>query len=405
MRGDVGIHKIVGLTGSFVPYHHARWQAFAENHPGSCVVIELTDKDPFSVLEFSAGKKTAYDRITLFPGRPGAEITAHEIGVAISRKLEELNPDCVCLNGYASPLALFALAWCAKNRVPTVMMSESTEWDESRKAWKEWVKSRLIGLCSSALVGGTPHAEYMAKLGMPMRNIFLGYDVVDNGYFQTGAANARAHADELRERHALPENYLLACARFTPKKNLQGLLEAYRLFRASAPVAESYDLVVMGDGPGRSALFELRTRLGLESHVHFVGAKTYEDLPTYYGLASAFIHASTTEQWGLVVNEAMASGLPVLVSSRCGCSLDLVREGVNGFTFDPFNRETFAGKMMNFIDANLPALGRASQQIVAEWSPQRFSEGLTHAVASAFMSGARSLSRLDRVILQIVIRR
>jgi 1,2-diacylglycerol 3-alpha-glucosyltransferase len=55
------------------------------------------------------------------------------------------------------------------------------------------------------------------------------------------------------------------------------------------------------------------------------------------GLASAFIQASTTEQWGLVVNEAMASGLPVLVSERCGCAPDLVKNGVNGYTFDPYD--------------------------------------------------------------------
>ena len=83
----------------------------------------------------------------------------------------------------------------------------------------------------------------------------------------------------------------------------------------------------------------------LAGDVILAGFKQYDELPAYYGLASAFVHASTTEQWGLVVNEAMASGLPVLVSDRCGCAPDLVEDGVNGFTFDPYDVEALAGLM------------------------------------------------------------
>ena len=102
-------------------------------------------------------------------------------------------------------------------------------------------------------------------------------------------------------------------------------------------------------------------------------------MPAYYGLASAFVHASTTEQWGLVVNEAMASGLPVLVSNRCGCAPDLVQEGVNGFTFDPYNVEQLAQLMLKisaFQTFSLSTFGAASRRIIADWGPERFASGL-----------------------------
>ncbi len=67
------------------------------------------------------------------------------------------------------------------------------------------------------------------------------------------------------------------------------------------------------------------------------GFKPYDELPVYYALANAFVHASTSEQWGLVVNEAIATGLPVIVSNRCGCAPELVNG--NGFTFDPTNED------------------------------------------------------------------
>jgi 1,2-diacylglycerol 3-alpha-glucosyltransferase len=98
---------------------------------------------------------------------------------------------------------------------------------------------------------------------------------------------------------------------------------------------DARDLVVCGDGDLRPRLHALARELGLEQRVHWPGFVQYPDLPVYYALADAFILASTIEPWGLVVNEAMACGLPVLVSDRCGCAPDLVPEGQNGFTFKP----------------------------------------------------------------------
>ena len=140
----------------------------------------------------------------------------------------------------------------------------------------------------------------------------------------------------LRQRLGLPERYFLASARFIEKKNLSGLLHAYAAYRRATP-DDPWSLVVLGDGELRPELERLRGELGLDDVVSFPGYRSYQELPAYYGLASCFVHASTTEQWGLVVNEAMAAGLPVLVSNRCGCAANLVQEdgvqeGGNGFT-------------------------------------------------------------------------
>ena len=93
----------------------------------------------------------------------------------------------------------------------------------------------------------------------------------------------------------------------------------------------------------------------------------------------------SVEQWGLVVNEAMAAGLPVLVSRACGCAPDLVREGVNGFTFDPYDVGGLAGLMvrMSSGELNLKTMGEASQVIIAGWTPEVFGENLLRAVDAA----------------------
>jgi glycosyltransferase involved in cell wall biosynthesis len=397
--------QVAGILTSLVPYHHARWQTFAQISKASCVIVELTNKDEFSVLEFSQVESSRYERITLFPQRIPSHLSVSDICRDIYRTLDQQRPACVCLNGYASPLALGALHWCLRNRVPAVMMSESTVWDEPRKPWKEWLKSRVIRLCSSALVGGAPHADYMALLGMPRERIALGYDAVDNDYFDLGSQKTRSREFEIRKKHGLPEKYFLACARFTPKKNLPRLVEAYAQYRKLG--VAPWDMVILGDGGGREALVTLCSKLGLEKNVHLVGAKPYDELPIYYGMASAFIQASTTEQWGLVVNEAMASGLPVLVSNRCGCARDLVQDGVNGFTFDPYNAEDMTQKMLQLTasGAQLSAFGNASQEIIAKWSPQRFANGLSQAVEVALSAPPPRSTWFNRFLIWILMRR
>jgi glycosyltransferase involved in cell wall biosynthesis len=134
--------------------------------------------------------------------------------------------------------------------------------------------------------------------------------------------------------------------------------------------------VLLGDGPLRETLNAQLSTLNLHSHVHLPGFKQYDELPVYYALANAFVHPSTSEQWGLVVNEAIASGLPVIVSERCGCVPDLVRD--NGVNFDPMDEHELASrlfKMAALSDDERRRLGDASYSIAAI-SADRFGEGL-----------------------------
>ena len=166
-------------------------------------------------------------------------------------------------------------------------------------------------------------------------------------------------------------------------------------------------MVLLGDGVLRPQLQAQIDHLGLKHYVHLPGFKQYDELPNYYGLANCFIHASTTEQWGLVVNEAMASGLPVLVSSRCGCAPDLVKEGHNGFTFDPYDINQLAGLMLKISSGqwDLVAMGQASQDIIADWSPQTFADNLSKAVEVALSSPLRKINFLDQTLFWALSRR
>jgi 1,2-diacylglycerol 3-alpha-glucosyltransferase len=366
----------------------------------------------------------------------------HEMASRLTEALQQIRPDVVLIPGWSGRAAFIALSWCVRNGVPAVAMSESTEWDEKRGVWREAVKRRIVGMFSAALVGGTPHRDYMVQLGMPAERIFLGYDAVDNGYFaenteklpgeaakqtlhgpgktETLKSEVRSQRSEVRNKFGLPENYFLASARFIEKKNLPGLIEAYARYRTlceagsgergAAPnsqlQASPWGLVLLGDGELRPALCSRLQAPGLQNSVLMPGFKQYPELPAYYGCARAFIHASTTEQWGLVVNEAMASGLPVLVSNRCGCATDLVQDGVNGFTFDPCNVEEMAKAMLKistFQDVRLSEFGAASARIISNWGPERFAAGLKQAAECALRVGPVKPTLPQRMVLKTLL--
>ena len=212
----------------------------------------------------------------------------------------------------------------------------------------------------------------------------------------------------------MPENYFLASARFIVKKNLPRLIQAYAQYRDQAETRESgkqkaeiWSLVLLGDGPLKSDLCRLISDIGLQNTVLLPGFKQYDELPAFYALARAFVHASAIEQWGLVVNEAMASGLPVIVSNRCGCATDLVQEGRNGFTFDPYNVGQLAELMtrISAVGFPLPEIGATGRNIIASWGLERFAAGFQGATELAVKSKQPRSGLVNRLLLKALMRK
>ena len=399
--------RIAGIIANLVPYHHARWEAYARLSGADIHLVALTERDPFKALEYNPDNGSqSYLQHTLFKGSHGEALSKKTLRHRLFEALDAINPDVLCVSGWGLPFSLAAINWAILKGVPIVMLSESNEFDEVRSFIKEYIKRRIISLCSAGLAGGSPQAEYLVKLGMPKGMVFQGYDVVDNSYFLRAAEVSRVSS------RGISQNYFLACARFGRKKNLSGLLRAYALYRKelitssndriSTTALPDFDLIIAGDGEERAHLEKTIRECGISNHVHLVGAKGYEELPFYYAHAGAFIHASTTEQWGLVVNEAMASGLPVLVSNRCGCAKDLVQDGVNGWTFDPADEGRMADLMKIVVvneDQRL-RMGVKSREMISEWGPERFARGIDSAVNAAFSSPVKNSSFVDRLMIQ-----
>ena len=378
------------------PYHHARLNAAADRLSVTGIEWSAKGYDAWGIAEAPA----RYHKISLFPEATDRCPEHDERRRAFWSALNQVKPDVVAVNGWNNFGSLSAANCCMERRIPMVVMSESARRDEARTWWKEIMKRRIVDLYCAALVGGQRHVEYLVELGMPIERIFTGYDVVDNEYFRQSAEQVRSQRSQVRQKYRLPENFFLASARFIEKKNLTRLIRAYAEYRERWKGDMPWDLVLLGDGPMRETLNAQLSTLNLHSHVHLPGFKQYDELPVNYALANAFVHPSTTEQWGLVVNEAIASGLPVIVSERCGCAPELVNG--NGFTFNPMDEDELASlliRMATLSDDDRRRLGDASYMIAAKFSPERFGEGLEHAAKVAMELAATRFGVIDRALL------
>ena len=374
--------RVYQIWRNLGPYHLARAAAAADalaNRGLELVVVQIAHGEAtrdWKVAEFGEGSF----RVVTLLGDSTASLDAATAShwPQLHSLFESEPPLGVSIAGYDRPEMRRALSWCRRKGIPAVLMSE-TKWNDSRRPWwKRVVLRHLVAQAGAGLVSGTLAADFLERLGMPADRIFRPYGVVDNDLFRA-AADKRAGAGAKR--------YFLVCCRLIEaRKNLSTLLAAYADYQRKCP--KPWPLVVCGDGEDSLRYRQQVESLGIKKSVRFAGFLQAAELAEVYAGAGALVHPAKREAWGLVVNEAMAAGLPVLVSDVCGCAPDLVVSGDNGFTFDPGDVSGLAEllvRVSEMSEEERAALGKRSMQRIARWAPEKFGEAHLEALLAAGM--------------------
>jgi glycosyltransferase involved in cell wall biosynthesis len=375
------------------PYHFGRMTALATHPEIRLRVVETANEDDhgWERTEVPGG----LDLVSLTTKR-FSDAVCSTTSSAYRDVLEDYGPDVVVESGYAERHSNRVLFDYVKRHpsTMTLLWSETTAIDHRRRRLREELKSYLVTRFDGALVAGGPQARYLGALGMPSARIRIVGGCVDNEFFASETDRARLQPAR-RLRLGLPQRYFLYVGRFIREKNLKTLLAAYDYYRAERG-PRAWDLVLVGAGPEEANLRSMVRKRTLEG-VHFAGLRQTDELPAFYAFASSLILPSLSEPWGLVVNEAMAAGLPVLVSERCGCAEDLVRNGRNGFVFDPGDVAALAGVMTKISTGEVDpvALGREGRQHVRAYSPERFAAGTIAHIDALRRSGLGHRQELD----------
>lgn len=361
------------------PHHVARLEALAKVAPGmhAVEVGAAQERYPWRAKREGLGPLVQ----TLFPDRTCERISAPVQCGAIRTALSRIDPSVIIVAGYREPVMDAATSWARKHTVPVVLLFVSTWQDKPRVWWRERLKRAFIRRYAAVAATGQRAEDYARSLGVKQERIVKIGNVVDNAHFEICSEAIRRDDSKHREQFELPDRYFVTVSRLSPEKNLRVLVQAFLEYRRCGGL---WDLVIVGSGPQEKELRLMLSRQDVQA-VHLVPWASYEELPRYYALASCSVLPSVSEPWGLVVNEAMACSLPVLVSRNCGCFPELCRPGENGYVFDPNSVEELRELMLQISsrEEHLSAMGQVSRRIIESFTPQTWAARVNECMIAA----------------------
>jgi glycosyltransferase involved in cell wall biosynthesis len=287
-------------------------------------------------------------------------------------RLLRLRPHVVVCGGWHHPtlwLGLLAARLCGAR---VLVWSESTAADSrvphrAKDALKRWMVARADGF----VVPGAPQRDYLLSMGAPADRVWVAPNAVDNGHFAAGAALRETVRGEL----GLSGTVVVFVGRLLDEKGVPELLDAAAALRGSGAT-----VLVVGDGPDAGRYRREAAERGLHNVV-FAGFRDQDELPGLYSAADVFVFPTRSDPWGLVLNEAMAAGLPVVSSDAAGATRDLVRPGENGFVYPSGDGDALRDALLALVgdEALRARMGRRSREIVSAFTPAAMAGALAEA--------------------------
>jgi glycosyltransferase involved in cell wall biosynthesis len=357
------------LTAFIGDYHAPRLKRLAEDLDSinaSLKLAQFNERSGFyDHAQLRRQKFLRYLDVTQFRSPKGVALIR-----AVWTFLKTEKPAHIFVLGYSDAISLTALAFAKLSGRRIYFMSDSKADDQPRTRRSEFVKKLIISCFDGALVAGKRHCDYFISLGFT-KPIETGYDVVDNRYFAERAKQFSGKLSLLRRRAIIPSKYILCVSRLVHRKRVDRVL---RIFADSGIAAQEYKLVVIGDGIESARLQALADDRDLSKHVVHIRSVANHFMPAFYAGASAIILGSEYDQWGLCINEAMACGVPAIVSSRCGVAHEIVH-GSTGIVFDGDDIEpAVTGLKRIAADGQYASmLARACVSEMRKWDLDRFS--------------------------------
>lgn len=314
---------------------------------------------------------------------PGTHHLNGIINPTLIEEVKEFEPDAILIYGWALKSHLKALRFF-KGKVPTYFRGDSTLLDQQksfksvlRKYLLKWVYSHI----DKAFYVGEANKNYFKKYGLKDQQLHFASHAVDNERFSQGR---KVEADSLRQKFGVADQEILIlfAGKFEVKKNPLLLLEAFNALNLA-----NVHLLFVGNGDLEKVLkgkADCQNKDVINVKIHFMDFQNQTEMPVVYQACDLFCLPSKGpgETWGLAVNEAMATGKAVLVSTKVGCAVDLVKPGINGEVFRSNDLDELIQKLGELTDSKekLTKMGIQSQQIIQNWSFEKQVEAIVDTI-------------------------
>jgi len=372
--------RVAVITEIISPYRIPVFNALARQKGIELHVIFLAETDPSQRrwLVYKDEIEFSYEVLPAWRRRWG------DLHILLNRglwpSLQRFRPNSILCGGYNYPAFWEALIWAKFHSAHFVAWIESTSRDQrDPSVLAAFIKRQFIRNSSAFAVPGKSAFEYVTSMGVPAERIHTAPNAVDNHRFADLARSARERGAQCRTELGLPSRYFMYAGRVTREKGVFQLLEAYT--QLDPELRSQVGLVLVGEDTARNELMQNAAKV-YPCTVVFPGFAQRDQLAAFYALAEVMVFPTLSDPWGLVVNEAMACGLPIIVSDAAGCVADLVHDGENGYVIPSGNVDKLAEAMATFArDPQLASrMGQRSARLIEGFSPECCAAGLATAV-------------------------
>jgi glycosyltransferase involved in cell wall biosynthesis len=322
-------------------------------------------------------------RFVSHTGDGGAQSVVSHVPLGALAALRRFAPD-VIVSGELGLRSWLAWLYARRAGVPLVLWtypsrSVAATWSPLGRGWR----GALLGQADAVVGMGAQAREVLRGLGVPTQRLFDA----PNAHDAEAIEHALAGTDVGMARHGLRaalgarERICLVAGRLVAPKGLRPLLVAWT--QLPADLRAHWTLLFVGDGPLRGEI-EAAAARAAPGEIALAGALPAARMAELYTAADLLVFASLGDPWGLVVNEALACGLPVLCSRLAGCADDLVSDGENGWVFDPTDATAFAAALARALGCpHLARLGARARDTAKRFGPEVMAAGLRRAITSA----------------------
>ncbi|RZS96982.1 glycosyltransferase family 4 protein [Cecembia calidifontis] len=350
------------------------------------IVVEIFGKG--SPYDFQIQKKTHHWWYCIFPGLAPQDIDLNSIETEFFKKLDDLEPDYIIAGPPVFSAGALSLRWAKKNQVKIMIFDDANHSFYKRNFLVNFIKKRIFLQSDAFLIPSHDYDDEYLKWGVKKSSLYYGLSCINNARFSNSVPYKKR------------DNIILFVGRLVPIKNLQRLLGAWEIVLKNN---SQYKLVLIGEGPEMQDLMNIVSDRKL-LNVDFVGKKSNEELANILNNSKLLVLPSISESWGLVVNEAMASGLPVLSSKNVNAAHTLIKEGENGFVFDPYSEKEIAYYLNKFLELDEKVkeeFGQKSQKLVGKFNYEFLANEILRWLDDCSKKPAQNSDLLGSLLLKL----
>lgn len=303
------------------------------------------------------------------------------IEIGVIKEVLRSRFDVLIVHGYNYPTNLLAIAVAKVAGTRVVIRGDTRLRRHHLQAhgWKHLLKRTLFRVFDGFISIGTLNREYYAAFGAPAERVFFAPFCVNNTAFALDTEAARGARQQSRAAMCLPEDcvVVLYASKLTAQKRPGDLIKAYASLAQKFP---NVWLIMAGSGEEERPLKEMADGLGLE-RIRFIGFQNQTALPNLYAASDIFVLPSDEDAWGLVVNEVMAAGLPVVVSDGVGASPDLVQGRGTGIVYPCGDVNALAQAIEQLLRSEQQRLqmGCKARGLIKNWGVEACASGIVAA--------------------------